>query len=296
MKKFLLILLFVPTFYFAQELNATVSVNYEQLPTSAKEVLADFKNSVEEYLNKNKFTGGAWEGEPITCNFNVFFTNSSDDVNYTAQIVVNSQRPIFNSQKSSLMLNVMDNDWNFYYEKNRGLYFNQSLFDPLTSFLDFYAYLIIGFDLDSFEPYGGTKFFEKAYDITLLGSTSKNSEGWELESSKYNKRSLIENLLNEKFQQFRQDFFNYHYNGVDLFAEKKKYAQENIAQLVQDLYDMRDKINLRSVLINVFFDAKSGEIVDYLEDYPDREIFEKLKKIDPSHISKYNEMLSKRGY
>lgn len=296
MKRVLLFLFFIPAIFFSQELDATVTVNYEQLPTSAKEVLANFRLSVEDYLNKNKFTGGAWEGEPIKCNFNVFFSSSVDDMNYTAQVVVNSQRPIFNTQKSSLMLNIMDNNWSFYYEKNRPLYFNQNEFDPLTSFLDYYAYMIIGFDLDSFEPNGGTDYFDKAYQITLLGSTAGGTEGWELKSSSYNKRGLIENLLNEKFQQFRQDFFNYHYNGVDLFFEKKKFAQENIAQIIQNLSDMSEKINMRSVLINVFFDAKSGEIVEYLRDYFDRTIFEKLKKIDPAHISKYNEMLTQRDY
>ena len=296
MKRVLLLLFLFPAAFFSQELEATVSVNYEQLPTSAKEVLEDFRISVEDYLNKNKFTGGAWEGEPIKCNFNVFFSSSSDDINYTAQVVVNSQRPIFNTQKSTLMLNIMDNNWNFYYEKNRPLYFNETEFDPLTSFLDFYAYLIIGFDLDSFEPNGGTAFFDEAYQIALLGSAGAMSEGWELKTGSYNKRGLIENLLNEKYQQFRQDYFNYHYNGVDLFHEKKKFAQENIAQLVLNLWDMNKKINLRSVLLNVFFDAKSAEIIDYLKDYPDRTIFEKLKKIDPSHISKYNEMLNQRDY
>ncbi len=44
-------------------------------------------------------------------------------------------------------------------------------------------------------------------------------------------------------------------------------------------------------MIRVFFDAKYGEFIELLRSYPDKIVFQKLKKIDPSHAAKYDELV-----
>ncbi len=287
---FVITILFSTEFSVAQELSARVFVNYEKLETASKERLEDFAKVIEDYLNQNKFTGDAWEGEPIDCSFNIFFTSGTSDLNYSAQVVVTSQRPIYKTNRNSLMLRIQDGKWKFNYEQNQILYFDPTVFDPLTSFLDFYAYLIIGFDMDSYEPFGGSDYFARAYDIAVLGSGS-NADGWQLNSSTYNRRALVEDLRDSDLQRFREDYFDYHYNGLDEFYSNKEKAQKNIAKLVMHLNEDLDKINRRSVLLRVFFNAKHAEIANYLSDYPDKNIFKILKKIDPPHISTYDKIL-----
>lgn len=286
MKKILILLLFVPSFIFSQELNANVTVNFEQLPNAAKEKLTDFRYAVESYLNNTRFTSLDWEGDPIACSFNIFFTGSSGETRYAAQVVVTSQRPVYESQKSSLMMNILDKEWNFEYEKNQTLRFNLVNFDPLTSFLDYYAYLIIAFDMDSYNPLGGDEYFSKAYDLTLLGANSSYSKGWTFENASYNKRKLLDEIQDAQYQQFRKDFFEYHYNGIDIFAENRAAAQKNIARLVNNLYEVVDKITRNSIYLKVFFDAKASEIAEYLKGYDDI-IFKKLMKINPENLTKY---------
>lgn len=298
MKKTILALILAVMFVFpvfAQELDADVSVNYEQLPTGAKDRLDNFKYQLQEYLNNNKFTGQAWDGERIKCSFNIFFTAWSNETNYTAQLVVTSQRPIENSNVSSLMLTIMDNKWTFKYEKNQAMYFNQTDFDPLVSFLDFYAYIIIGFDMDSYYKLGGSDYFSKALEIAVRGGSSKFSDGWQSESSSYNRRVLVDNLMNAKYQQLRMDSFDYHYNGIDLLndPQNKDAAMKNIVKLVTDLYKVKDQLDARSVYMKVFFDAKAGEIAEYLKSYPDKEnVIAMLKRIDPAHTTKYEDALN----
>lgn len=290
MRKIIFLFLFLPVVIFSAELKAKVAVNYEQLPNSAKERLVDFQYAVENYLNNTRFTELDWEGDPIACSFNIFFIANSGETRYSAQVVINSQRPIYMSTKNSLMLNVMDKEWNFEYEKNQTLRFNLVNFDPLTSFLDFYAYLIIGYDMDSYNPLGGSSFFERAYDITLLGASSPFSKGWALESSSYNKRALLDEIQNANYNQFRKDYYDYHFNGLDLFKENKPIAQKNIVKLIDNLYKVIDKMARNSVILKVFFDAKVGEIVDYLQGYNEA-IFKKLMKIDPGNITKYEKAM-----
>ena len=55
---------------------------------------------------------------------------------------------------------------------------------------------------------------------------------------------------------------------------------------------MQKKVGLgNSVILKQFSDSKYGEIIELLRDYPDRTIFERLKKIDPQHAAKYDELL-----
>ncbi|MDH7604709.1 MAG: DUF4835 family protein [Melioribacter sp.] len=291
MKKLLLIILLIGSTIKSQELDATVTVNFEQLPVAAKERLENFKNQIQNYLNNTKFTKGNWEGDRIKCSFNIFFISASDETTYMAQLVVTSQRPIEGTERNSLMLNILDNAWNFKYEKNQAMYFNQTDFDPLVSLLDYYAYIIIGFDMDSYYKLGGSEFFSKALEITIRGANSQFGEGWQAKGTLYNRRGLAENLVNAKYQQFRMDYFDYHYNGLDLLESDPETAMKNIVKLIKNLEKVRDQIDTRSVLLKVFFDAKAGELVEVLKNYPDKSIFETLKKIDAPHIAKYEEAL-----
>lgn len=288
MKKIIFLLLVASSLNFSQELNCRVTVNYESIPVVNRELLANFAQTVEEYLNKTRFTD-KWDGDKIECALNIFFVGASSEINYTAQAVITSQRPIFKSSKNSLMISINDPQWTFVYEKNQTLYATQSIFDPLTSFLDFYAYLIIGFDLDSYEELGGTPYFTKAFDIVNLAANSSFRSGWEKSSSAYSRRGLVEDLLSEKYRTFREAYFNYHYNGLDLFSEKKNIAFKNIVKLIDVLDALKIKTEINTPLTKVFFDAKSGEIIEYLKTYSDKSIFKKLRRIDPSRALKYDE-------
>lgn len=289
--KFFSLIVFLSSFLnFAQELDCTVTVNFESLPVTNRELLTDFRDAVQEYMNKTRFSPDNWEAEKIACSLTIFFASASSDIDYTAQVVTTSQRPVYKTDRNSLMLTVNDSKWSFRYVKGQAFYANQSTFDPLTSFLDYYANIILGLDWDSFEALAGSPFFTKALDICNLGANSQNTEGWVSSSSSYSRRGLAEDFLNEKYRQFREAIYDYHL-GVDYYSINKKIGQDKIVKLISTLESLRTKIDLNSVLIKTFFDAKSGEIIEYLSDYPDKNIFNTLKRIDPPHMSKYEEAI-----
>ncbi|HVO74175.1 MAG TPA: DUF4835 family protein [Ignavibacteriaceae bacterium] len=294
MKLLLLVLSLCSSFLIGQELNCKVSVNLEGIPVVNRDLLRDFGNVIEDYMNKSRFLDETWEGDKIDCSLSISIIDASSEVNYTAQVVVQSQRPVYKSDKNSLMLKILDDSWSFIYERGQALIPNQTVFDPVTSFLDYYANIIIGFDKDSFEKLAGSPCFNKAFDIVNLGAVSRFSSGWENKGTtfSFSRRKLVEDLLNDKFHSFREAFFEYHYNGIDLIGEDHKVGQKKIVDLITLLDSMRNKGDLNSVLIKVFFDAKNGEIAEYLKDYPDKGIFKILMKLDPPHASKYQNAMS----
>lgn len=292
MKKIFLLILVVSTYVYSQELNCNVVVNYQNLPVNNRELLADFGNVVKDYMNTTQFTNEAWEGDKIDCSLNIFFTGASSDIDYSAQIVVVSQRPVYQSTRNSPMLTINDPNWTFQYEVGRSMYSNSNVFDPLTSLLDYYGLVIIGFDMDTWEVLGGTPYFKKAFDIVNLASSSQSNNGWLASSSSYSRYGLVSNLLDEKYSKFRAAIFDYHY-GVDIYAQNKQVGQSKIIEVVNVLYDMYESQGIiKSVLVKTFFDGKNGEITDLLAGYPGvAAIANKLKKIDPSHAGKYETLI-----
>jgi hypothetical protein len=291
MKYLLFFFLITPPLLLSQELNCLVDVNFENLPVNNRELLVDFGSVVQDYMNTTRFTNESWDGQKIDCSLNIFFLSASSDVDYTAQVVVVSQRPVYQSIRNSPMLTINDGQWAFKYERGQALYAGQTTFDPLTSFLDFYAMIIIGFDWDTWEDKGGSKYFQRAQDIVNHGATSISSAGWLSSSASYSRWGLVNDLMNEKYSAFRSSIFDYHY-GIDIYQKNKLLGQQKIVSLVDVLYDMYEKQGaFNSVLIRVFFDAKNGEIIEHIRDYVDLTVFDKLKKIDPPHIAKYEAAL-----
>jgi hypothetical protein len=287
MKIVLLFIFLLTITSLGQELNCRVDVNFENVPVRNRELLADFASAIETYINTTRFTNENWE-QKIDCSMSIFFTGASSDVDYSAQIVVVSQRPIYQSTKQSPMLKINDGKWQFRWEKEHPLYPNQTTFDPLTSFLDFYAMIIIGMDKDSFEREGGTPYFRRAQDIVNLGASSSSNLGWQFSSSVYSRLGLVNDIFSGTYSFFRNSIFDYHY-GIDIFAKNKQLGQQKIADLVNGLWIQYERLgSISSVYIRTFFDAKHGEIVDHLTGYPDIEIFNKLKKIDPPHSANYD--------
>lgn len=286
---FLILFLIPLTFSFSQELNCKVTVNYEGLSVENRERLVDFSSVIESYMNTTQFTGQAWDGLKIDCSLTIFFTSASGD-DYSAQVVVVSTRPVFKSTRQSPMITVSDPTWSFRYVQNQAMYANQATFDPITTFLDFYANIIIGFDWETWAELGGTPYFNKAFNLLNLSLGNPFKKGWEQSSASYSRWGLCQDLLNDNYRAFREAFFVYHY-GIDEIQVRKKDGQDKIASIVSVFEDMQKKTGINSVLIKLFFDTKHGEIIELLRDYSDYTIFNRLKKVDPPHSAKYDEVM-----
>ncbi|GAB6282685.1 MAG: DUF4835 family protein [Ignavibacterium sp.] len=290
MKKFFLIIFLLSKILFSQELEATVTVNYENLPAAFRDYLIGFSNTIQSYLNNTRFSESNWENPRIKCSFNIFFTGAADEMNYTAQVFITSQREIYKSNQYSPMLKILDNNFSFTYQKNQIVYFDPSTFNSLASFFDYYAYLIIGFDNDSWEKLSGTEFFNNAFQVVNLSQSAGSIKGWDRKTGSYNRYDFVDNLLDEKFRPFREAIYDYYY-GIDVYQFNKIIGQDKIAEFVKSLDKLRSKIDINSILIKVFFDTKNEEIVNYMKDYPDKNVLKILRAVDPSHATKYDEYI-----
>jgi hypothetical protein len=301
MKRFLLALslstIVCFTFTIAQELDCDVKLDMPSLTTEARSNLDDFVAQIKQYMNSNRWTKEDLNGEKIKCTIEITVLSSSGDNHFTAKVFIGSQRPIYKlNGRSTATTRILDDKWEFSYIRNQSLTHDEYRFDPLLSFLDFYAYVIIGYDFDSGDfnfakPGFGAPYFQKAFEIINKGrNTAGAGKGWdESTTSIYSRGQLIDELLNPKFQELREAAFRYHYRGLDLLYKDDVRARKNILTSLQKIANLQKKINRSALSVRTFFDTKYLEIADIFLKDPDLTIYTELAKYDPAHQQTYLE-------
>jgi hypothetical protein len=275
-----------------QEVDCTVNVNYEAIPTTNKDLLRDFANDVKTYLSAYNWGPGN-ASEKVKCTVDIFIQSVVGENRYAAQVFIGSQRPLYKSAQSTAVVRLFDEFWEFTYVRNRPLNHNLYSFNDLTSVLDFYMILVLGYDYDTYEQLSGTPLFQKAADIASMGRSS-GQKGWQQSTSNFSRVQLIDELLNPTFEQVRAASYTYHICGLDSLAINKENAFSNMIKAVKAIGAVKQKADSRNLVIKLWFDAKAKELADVFMDYPDPKVYYLLNNIDPSHIKNYEEARQKK--
>jgi hypothetical protein len=277
----------------AQEVDCTVQVNYEAIPTTNKDLLRDFAADLKGYLNNYNW-GPESGGEKVKCTIDIFISSVIGEDRYSAQVFVGSQRPIFKAGQNTAVTRIFDELWEFTYVRNRPLNHNPHTYNDLTSFLDFYMYLIVGYDFDTYDKLSGTPLFQKAADVASIGRSS-GQKGWQQSSTSYSRIQLIEELLNPSYEPIRTASWTYHICGLDSLALSKPRAYANLISAIQSIAALRKRVDTRSLTLKTFFDVKAKEIAEVFLEYPDPGVYQLLSNADPQHLRVYDEARQKRN-
>lgn len=295
---FLLLSLLTMTIASAQELNCQVNVVFKpglDVTTTEQEIFKELEQSVFELMNSTSWTKAEYEVEErINSVFQISITKVSGNGVYEASIQVQATRPVYNSTYNTTLINFLDEDVNFGYQRNAQLLFSDNQFtNNLTSILAFYAYYIIGLDADSFSLRAGDPHFAKAQNIVTLAQ-SGGGLGWRAsEKGRRNRYWLIDNTLQELFSPLRETYYEYHRDGLDNMYNNQELARTNIAAALNKLLAVNSS-RPGSVNILNFVQAKREELKGvYIEGERKQKIdlVNTLKRLDPANSSKYQEIL-----
>jgi hypothetical protein len=259
MKKIWLIAtLLISSWASAQELNAVVTVNTQQVNLSNRSVFKTLEKSLQEFINQTRWTDlKVRENERIRCNFTLVI-NKYENTNYEATLLVQSSRPVYNTSYQSPVFNLQDKEVTFSYQEFEPLTFNENAFESnLTSVVAYYAYLLLGFDADTFAEAGGTPYFAKAKQIASIAQTSSYS-GWS-DTGKNNRFLLINELISENYEYYHKSLYQYHRLGLDKMSNNEKEAKETLQKSIISLGSLPN-LRLNSYAMTLFFNAKTEEI------------------------------------
>jgi hypothetical protein len=245
----------------AQELESQVVVNADLVDQTNRQIFETLEQSLNEFINSRTWTQRDFlPQERIKCSFVLTLTSYSDN-RFEGNLQIQSQRPIFDSNYDSPLFNYLDNDISFTYQEYQPLVYNPAIFQSnLVSLLSFYIHIILGLDAASFEKNGGANYFDLAQKITNLAQQSKLI-GWNQNDGIRNRFWLIDSLRSNTFREYRQALYQYHREGMDQMVSDPMKAKESLVSSIQTLYKLYSR-RPNAFLLQVFFDAKAGELVD----------------------------------
>ncbi len=292
-----LILALPQTHIDAQELNCNVQVSAQKIQGSNRQVFENMQRDIYEFMNNTVWTNHVYSyAERIDCNLLITINDqiSADEFNGTIQVQL--RRPVYNTTYNSTMLNFMDNNFRFRYVEFQPLEFDPNTHrSSLVSVLAYYAYMIMGFDYDSFSLKGGTDFFRVAEKI-VTNAQNAPEPGWKPYDGSRNRNRywLVKNILDDQYDGVRRFLYEYNINGLDRMESRNAEARVSIVEslrLLQEVY--RNRPDPFMYLVQVIVEAKSEELVNiFSESFPEEKsrVVQILNEIDPANKSKYEKI------
>ena len=296
---FIFIFLFISvTGIKAQELQCMVQISSPGMSETDRQILQTLQSSIFEFMNQRNWTEYQFKPEErIEASILITINEKVGSDEYRGTIQVQSRRPIFRTSYSSPIINHNDRDLSFRYVENQTLEYADNTFTSnLTSVLAFYAYLIIGFDFDTFSPMGGTPYFEKAQSIVNLAQNAPE-RGWKSFEGQRNRYWLMENIFNSQYSNIRQALYTYHRLGFDRMTDNMDMARSEVVNAIE-MFQRVHRQRPGSYLMSIIMTTKGDELVNLFTEAPAMEknqVVQILTEMDPANSARYRRITQPRN-
>lgn len=260
----IVIILFFTNTTRAQELQAKININHSKVGATDVSVFENLQQTLEQFVNERQWTELQFqENERIACSFNITI-NKYDKSNNTFECtaIIQANRPVYNSQYTTTVYNNRDANFNFEFAQFDQLNYNDENVDnQLTALFAYYAYLIIGLDLDSFSPMGGEDVLQRCMNL-VNNAQNLNFTGWKSFDDSKNRFAIINDYLDEAMKPFRQLQYDYYRNGLDEMASNAERGRTNITTALENDLKKAHEDKPLSLLPQIWTDYKKDELAN----------------------------------
>lgn len=265
MKQLLLLLsLFLPVVLQAQELQAKININHQQIQGTDKAVFDNLQQTLEQFVNEKQWTALQFqENERIQVTFNITVTKYDASSNrFTCTALIQASRPVYNSSYTTTLYNNRDRNFDFDFAQFDQLNFTEEVIDnQLMALVGYYAYLIIGLDLDSFSPMGGTDVLQRCMNL-VNNAQNLDFVGWKSFEDSRNRFAFINDYLDEAMKPFRQLQYDYYRQGLDEMAQNVERGRTNVTTALETLLKQAHEDKPLSLLPQIWTDYKKDELAN----------------------------------
>ena len=248
----------------AQEIQATVRINHSQIQGTDASVFDNLQQTLEQFINEHQWTALQFqENERITCNFNITVTKyEQSDNRFTCNALIQANRPVYNSAYTTTIYNNTDKNFIFDFAQFDQLNFNEEVIDnQLVALVAYYCYLIIGLDLDTFSPLGGTDVLQRCMYL-VNNAQSLDYPGWKSFEDSRNRFALINDYLDEGMKPFRQLQYDYYRTGLDEMAQNVERGRTNVTTAIENDLKKAHENKPLSLLPQIWTDYKRDELAN----------------------------------
>ena len=277
----------LPSCAMSQELNAKVVINTSQIGNTNTEACETFREKVQEFLNTKQWTAVKYnEVERIDCTFNITINKySAQDGAFECTLLLNSSRPVWGSSYTSSLYNTRDQHFNFKFDPADQLEYNpDNLDNQLMALLAYYAHVLIGMDMDTFAPLGGTPVLQTAEDIVSKAENLGYS-GWSAFNESNNRFALLNDYMDGSMEAMRQLNYVYHRQGLDQLCDSTEKAHTALVESME-LLDQARQARTMSNVPQLFTEYKKEELVNIFSKHENQQerlrVYDILFAINPS--------------
>ena len=272
------------------ELNCEVEVNAQQVANANKEVFDALKDAISEYMNSTKWTDAHFAiNERIQCKLFFAIKEYNDATNQMkGELTIQSQRPVYNSSYTTTLINFKDTKIDFTYQSGEQLVFSQQEWQSsLTGLLNFYAYLIIAIDCDTFAPNGGDPYYDQAAAVVRMAQSTGES-GWKAFEDNKNRSAVLSAYTDKATAPIRTLLYDYHRQGLDQMVVSVDKGRNAITKSLENLKKIYD-VQPMSVALSMFRDAKLDELINVYSKANTSEkqqVYDLLSEIYPTELER----------
>ena len=167
----------------------------------------------------------------------------------------------------------------FPYAMGQSVVFSPVIFEPLASALEFYGYIVMAGEADTYEQFGGTRFYERAREIALRGLSSQYRRGW-------SERLELVNLMT-KYRETRLAKFHFYDAMAYIDEENLEGANEAFKKMMKNLEDTFFKFPREHYSI-IFLTGHAEELSKLPTSISSKKMMlKKLSELDPDNKAKY---------
>jgi hypothetical protein len=241
-----------------------VNINHSQITGTDNSVFDNLQQTLEQFINERQWTDLQFqENERIQCNLNITVSKFNRDENkFECTALIQANRPVYNASYTTTLYNNRDANFHFEFAQFDQLNYNdQTVDNQLTALVAYYAYLIIGLDLDSFSPLGGTDILQRCMQL-VNNAQDLGYPGWKSFEDSRNRFAIINDYLDEQMKPFRQLQYDYYRKGLDEMANNAERGRTEISTALEEQLKKAHENKPLSLLPQIWTDYKKDELVN----------------------------------
>lgn len=264
------IIVLLPLFFLStlplnsQELQAKININHSQIQGTDVSVFENLQQTLEQFVNERQWTPLQFQNnERIQCTFNITVTKYIREENrFECSALIQANRPVYNTSYSTTLYNNKDDNFHFAFAQFDQPNFTDEVIDnQLTALFAYYAYLIIGINLDSFSPMGGTDILQRCMYL-VNNAQDLGFPGWKSFEDSRNRFAIINDYLDESLKPLRQLQYDYYRKGLDEMANNAERGRTEISGALENNLKVAHDNKPLSLLPQIWTDYKKDELIN----------------------------------
>lgn len=264
------IIVLLPLFFLStlplnsQELQAKININHSQIQGTDVSIFESLQQTLEQFVNEKQWTPLQFQNnERIQCTFNITVTKYIREENrFECSALIQANRPVYNTSYSTTLYNNKDDNFHFAFAQFDQLNFTDEVIDnQLTALFAYYAYLIIGINLDSFSPMGGTDILQRCMYL-VNNAQDLGFPGWKSFEDSRNRFAIINDYLDESLKPLRQLQYDYYRKGLDEMANNAERGRTEISGALENNLKVAHDNKPLSLLPQIWTDYKKDELIN----------------------------------